>query len=270
MSTSELLPASEQADAALYRTGSDTLDVWLDSGLSWAAALNGEASDLVLEGSDQHRGWFQSSLLTAAALTGRAPFKTVLTHGFVLDESGRKMSKSEGNTLDPLDVVNQYSADVLRLWAVAGNYHQDLRVGDASLLQAQDSYLKFRRTLRFMLANLFDFDATSQPALLPEDQAALDQLAELRSQVQAAYESCDFNEALRLLQNYAAQNLSRDWFGTETTGLKARLYLCYEGAADSSDRRSGQSALYQACQTLTALLEPMLPHLAQEVRNHQR
>ena len=266
----ELLPASLQPLAPTLTKGFDTLDVWLDSGLSWMTVLNGQTADLYLEGSDQHRGWFQSSLLTSVALTGKVPFKTVLTHGFVLDGNGRKMSKSEGNVVSPLELLESTNADVLRLWALSGNYENDLRVSEAHLKSTTKDYLKFRQTLRFMLQNLFDFEPNHllpESDLLPEDKAALDQQRSLLASVDQAYQNYRYNEVLRLLKTNLA-NLS-NYFGTESTGLKPRLYQCYENSFNSLERRSGQSTLFYLLQEFLPTLEPVLPHLVQELRNHQ-
>lgn len=244
----------------------------MDSGLSWLAVMGENATaDLYLEGSDQHRGWFQSSLLTSVALTGRAPFKKALTHGFVLDGKGRKMSKSEGNVVDPLDLVEEYSADVFRLWVASRDYSKDVCLSTDSLEQAKSNYMKMRQAYRFMLSNLFDFDsdmALDYQDLLLEDQEALKTLNQLQQQMHQAFQDSNFAEAYKLLFNYLATDFSQDWLKTETTGLKGRLYLCYENNHDDYDRRSGQTALNLVLQGLLQLTEPFLPHLTNETKNH--
>lgn len=277
LSTEELLPENYRNNGRTYYKGSDTMDVWLDSGLSWYAALKTRGmkfpADTYLEGSDQHRGWFQSSLLTSVALTGMAPYKRVVTHGFVLDDTGRKMSKSEGNTLDPMEVVDTYSADVLRLWATSQDYTDDLRAGDRSLSEAFEFYKKLRNTFRFGLANLFDFQSENRlplSDLLPEDQLAALASAELLDSMTTNFRNFEYQTATKLLREYLSDT-SANWFGTETTGLKSRLYQVYEdmGATpDSYERRSGQTALAMMLHNLANAVEPALPHLAAEVKEY--
>ncbi len=229
LTVEELLP--DGYNAKDYHKGFDTLDVWLDSGLSWFAVLGEEVTaDLYLEGSDQHRGWFQSSLLTCVAVTGRAPFKQVLTHGFVLDGNGKKMSKSQGNVVDLMDVVNQHSADVFRLWVASQDYSKGVSLTNESLQQSKLNYLKLRQTYRFMLSNLFDFTPDlklNESDLLLEDKEALEVFSNFKSRMNECYENNNFNGVTKLLFNYLATDFSRNWLKTETTGLKRRLYLCY-------------------------------------------
>jgi isoleucyl-tRNA synthetase len=272
MSNEELLPQTYQTTANEYHRGFDTLDVWMDSGLSWLAVMGENVTaDLYLEGSDQHRGWFQSSLLTSVALTGHAPFKKVLTHGFVLDGDGRKMSKSEGNVVDPLDLVEQYSADVFRLWVASCDYSKDVYLSKNSLERSKNNYMKMRQTYRFMLSNLFDFSsemALESKDLLHEDQKALEAFNQFQQQMHNAYQSSNFAEAHKLLFNYLANDFSKDWLKTETTGLKGRLYLCYENNRNAYERRSGQTALNLVLRGLLELTEPFLPHLTSETKKH--
>jgi isoleucyl-tRNA synthetase len=169
---SKLLPPSYLKEADRWHKGSDTMDVWFDSGSSWSSVINGKdnvnyPADLYLEGSDQHRGWFQSSLLTSVAVKEKAPFKKVLTHGFALDENGRKMSKSLGNIVDPSIIINggtnqkldpAYGADVLRLWVSSVDYSVDVPIGSNILKQISDVYRKVRNTSRYLLGNIYDFD----------------------------------------------------------------------------------------------------------------
>ena len=270
MPVKDLLPNSYDANS--YHKGYDTLDVWLDSGFSWLAVLDeNTTADLYLEGSDQHRGWFQSSLLTSVALTGKAPFKKVLTHGFVMDGNGKKMSKSEGNVVDPMDLVNEYSADVFRLWVASRDYTKDVCLTKESLEQSKNNYLKLRQTYRFILSNLFDFNDENKlnyEDLLAEDKEALAKLYLLKEQMNLCYQDNNFAEATKLLFNYLANDFSQDWLKTETTGLKGRLYLCYLNQHDDHERRSGQSALNLVLKELLALVQPVVPHLCEETKKH--
>ena len=178
----------------------DILDVWFDSGSTHAFVLEGREdlawpASLYLEGSDQHRGWFQSSLLEACGTRGRAPFKAVLTHGFVMDEEGRKMSKSLGNAVAPQDVIKQLGAEILRLWSMSSDYSEDLRIGPQILKSNVDSYRKLRNTLRFMLGNLHHYEEALcvEPYAMPElERYMLHRLAELDGQVRKGYEDFDF------------------------------------------------------------------------------
>jgi isoleucyl-tRNA synthetase len=276
LTTEELLPPQYRNGSRYYK-GTDTMDVWLDSGLSWYAVSKNYGlqfpADAYLEGSDQHRGWFQSSLLTSVALTGKAPYKRVVTHGFVLDENGRKMSKSEGNTLDPLEVMDTYSADVLRLWALTQDHTKDLQAGERTMSESFEFYKKLRNTCRFGLSNLFDFAPENRlplSSLLPEDQEAVAASYDLREAMLSNFQDFQFHPATKLLREYLS-NTSAHWFGTEKTGLKARLYQFYEdmgGTPDSYERRSGQTALELVLKNLTDALEPALPHLATETKEY--
>lgn len=267
----ELLPPQYLNDGHTYRKGTDTMDVWLDSGLSWYAVLKQRnmsfPADVYLEGSDQHRGWFQSSFLTSVALTGMPPFKSVVTHGFVLDKNSEKMSKSKGNALNPTDVLNKYSADVLRLWVVSSDFRNDVAVSDENLEQAFEFYKKLRSTFRFALANLFDYQPTTDVELLDEDKQALDLVNSTLVTVKHHYEKFEFNKAMSAVKNLLS-TLSADWFGEETTKLKGRLYQAYEGQYDSPERRSGQHALNLFVLALLEMTSPVTPHLGYEVNLH--
>jgi isoleucyl-tRNA synthetase len=258
----ELLP--QEYESADYVKGNDTFDVWLDSGLSWFANFGEGQVDLCWEGSDQHRGWFQSSFLTGVGLQGRAPFKTCLSHGFVLDGEGNKMSKSKGNTLDPLEFANEFGADTLRLWVAAGDYNQDLRASQGSLDQAKGDYRKLRGLLRFCLANLFDFNFDVYQGHHPLVQ----EVAEYKSNVNKAYERYEFNKAYRLTMDFVA-HVSSAYLGSETEGMKGDLYLAYEGDHSNPLRREAQAALSYLLLTLLQTLEPMTPHLVSEVQAFQ-
>ena len=255
---------------AHFRKETDTMDVWFDSGSSHAAVLRTRPelewpADLYLEGSDQFRGWFNSSLTTAVAVFGRPPYKTVLGHGFVLDGEGRKMSKSLGNIVDPMDVMKTYGADILRLWVASVDYTADVRISDAILGQIAEVYRKVRNTFRFLLGNTGDFDPTRDrvpPERLWElDRFMLSRLHELIGRVWRAYEAYDFHEVYTLLHTYATVDLSAFYLDV----LKDRLYTSHP---EDEGRRSAQTVLYETLRALAILFHPILPHTAEEVWQH--
>ncbi len=244
-----------------FRRETDILDVWLDSGVSWLAVLDGErVADLYLEGSDQHRGWFQSSLVMSTALRGRAPFKAVLTHGFVLDEKGRAMHKSAGNVVSPQKIVEKWGADVLRLWVALADVHQDTRISDKLLEGPADSYRRVRNTLRFLLGNLSDFapkDAVAFESLPEMERYLLHRLAELQERALADYRDYRYRDAARRLVDFCAFDLSA--FYLDVT--KDRMYTFRE---DAPQRRAAQTVMAEALSRLCALLAPLLPFTADE------
>ncbi|MCS7030809.1 MAG: isoleucine--tRNA ligase [Gloeomargarita sp. SKYG116] len=271
----ELLPPTYRQNGRTYRKGMDTMDVWFDSGSSWAAVLQArglaDQADLYLEGSDQHRGWFQSSLLTSVAVRGKAPYKQVLTHGFVLDEQGRKMSKSLGNVVDPLVVINggknpqkepAYGADVLRLWVASVNYADDVPLGNTILNQMADVYRKIRNTARFLLGNLYDFDPQEHAipyANLPQlDRYLLHRLSAVVQTVTQAFQDYEFYHFFQTVQNFCVVDLSSFYLDI----AKDRLYI---SAANSYRRRSCQTVLAIAVETLAKLIAPVLSHLAEDI-----
>jgi len=274
LSVGELLP--EQYRGRAYRKGTDTMDVWFDSGSSWAAVLQQRddlryPADLYLEGSDQHRGWFQSSLLTSVAVNGYAPYKTVLTHGFTLDEQGRKQSKSLGNVVDPMTVIeggkNQkeeppYGADILRLWVSSVDYTNDVPIGKTILKQMADVYRKIRNTARFLLGNLHDFDPAKDAVpyeQLPElDRYMLHRITEVFKDVQDAFESFQFFRFFQAVQNFCAVDLSNFYLDI----AKDRLYI---SAVDSLRRRSCQTVLAIAVENLARAIAPVLCHMAEDI-----
>lgn len=275
MTVEQLLPANYRDKAAEYEKGTDTMDVWFDSGSSWAAVLRkrdslGFPADLYLEGTDQHRGWFQSSLLTSIATTGKAPYSSVLTHGFVLDEKGLKMSKSVGNVVDPRSVIeggkNQkeapaYGADVLRLWVSSVDYTGDVMIGPQILRQIFEIYRKLRGTLRYLLANLHDWkaDYTVQYDELPRiDRHALFQLENIVKNIQGNYESYQFFKIFQILQRFVIVDLSSFYFDV----AKDRLYV---GGSTSYTRRSCQTVLAAHLLSIVRVIAPILPHLAEDV-----
>ncbi len=243
----------------------DIFDVWFESGSSWHAVMRrrglGFPTDLYLEGSDQHRGWFQLSLLPALGVTGQAPFKNLLTHGFIVDKDGRKMSKSLGNALEVEDLLKDFGADVCRWWVSSLAFENDIKADLGFFEIAGESYRKVRNTLRFLLSNLQDFDpaAAGPEALAPTslDAWALDQADELRKQVTSAYRNFQFRQAHLLLFDFCNETLSAVYLNA----VKDRLYC---DRADSPRRRATQSVLARIAESLITLLAPILPHTADE------
>ncbi|GAB4230859.1 MAG: isoleucine--tRNA ligase [Elainellaceae cyanobacterium] len=276
LSVTDLLPEQYRDNGRSYRKGTDTMDVWFDSGSSWAAVAKQREGlvypvNIYLEGSDQHRGWFQSSLLTSVAVNGHAPYKAVLTHGFTLDEQGRKMSKSLGNTVDPAIVIeggkNQkeeppYGADVLRLWVSSVDYSSDMAIGKNILKQIADVYRKVRNTARFLLGNLHDFDPKQHTVPyeeLPElDRYMLHRMTEVFAEVTDAFESYQFFRFFQTVQNFCVVDLSNFYLDI----AKDRLYI---SAEDSPRRRSCQTVLAVAVENLARAIAPVLSHLAEDI-----
>lgn len=244
----------------------DILDVWFDSGVSHKAIL-GKSDDLpwpsevYLEGSDQHRGWFHTSLLTSIILEGKAPYKTVITHGFTLDAQGKKMAKSEGNVIAPSEIIKKYGAEILRLWVSMVDYRDDVRLSYDMLNQNAESYMKIRNTIRFLLGNLYDFDPDKDFVKyedMPElDRFVLNLFNRLIPKVTKAYEDYSFHIIHRELLHFCTVTLSAFYLDI----LKDRLY-CSE--AKSKERRSAQSALYTILVGMLKLLAPILPFTAEE------
>ncbi|WP_348232478.1 isoleucine--tRNA ligase [Trichocoleus sp. DQ-U1] len=275
-SVEELLPESYRHNGRSYRKGTDTMDVWFDSGSSWAAVAKQRPeleypADIYLEGSDQHRGWFQSSLLTSVATNDIAPYKTVLTHGFTLDEQGRKMSKSLGNVIDPSIVINggknqkeepPYGADVLRLWVSSVDYSSDVPISKNILKQMGDVRNKIRNTARFLLGNLHDFDPTKDAVpyeQLPElDRYMLHRMTEVFGEVTQAFESFQFFRFFQTVQNFCVVDLSNFYLDI----AKDRLYI---SAPDSFRRRSCQTVLAIALENLARAIAPVLCHTAEDI-----
>ena len=269
----ELLPSEHKSKASSLRRGTDTMDVWFDSGSSWNGVLNERGMnapcDLYLEGSDQHRGWFQSSLLTSVAATGRAPYKTLLTHGFVLDENGYKMSKSKGNVVDPNFVIeggkNQktepgYGADTLRLWVASTDYNSDVSIGSNVIKQTSENYRKIRGTLRFLMGVENDFKSKEHAIAFDQlpgfDQYCLYRLEETMKKIEIAYDN----------YNFAAVNSEINAFTTFLSNVyldvsKDRLYL---GHPSDAKRRAAQTVVHELITNLLAALAPILPHTAEE------
>ncbi|NEU80653.1 isoleucine--tRNA ligase [Nostoc sp. UIC 10630] len=276
LSVEELLPESYRNNGKSYRRGTDTMDVWFDSGSSWAAVVQQRPelrypADIYLEGSDQHRGWFQSSLLTSVAVNDIAPYKTVLTHGFALDEQGRKMSKSEGNVVDPNTIIeggkNQkvepaYGADVLRLWVSSVDYSGDVRIGKNIIKQMNDVRGKIRNTARFLLGSLDDFDPEKDTVPfeeLPElDRYMLHRITEVFEEVTEAFDSFQFFRFFQTVQNFCVVDLSNFYLDV----AKDRLYI---SAKDAFRRRSCQTVLKIALDNLARAIAPVLCHTAEDI-----
>ncbi|AIE59580.1 isoleucine--tRNA ligase [Bacillus methanolicus] len=248
----------------------DIMDVWFDSGSSHQAVLEEREdlqrpADLYLEGSDQYRGWFNSSLSTAVAITGKAPYKGVLSHGFALDGEGRKMSKSLGNVVVPAKVMDQFGADILRLWVASVDYQSDVRVSDAILKQVAEVYRKIRNTFRFLLGNLADFnpekDAVPYENLREVDQFMLVKLNKLIKYVHDSYENYEFSGIYHAVNNFCTLDLSAFY-------LDFAKDILYIEAADNKERRSIQTVLYESLLALTKLVAPILSHTADEVWSH--
>ncbi|MFC1596284.1 isoleucine--tRNA ligase [Candidatus Margulisiibacteriota bacterium] len=235
----------------------DIMDVWLESGASWATLLGKKQADLYLEGSDQHRGWFQSSLLLSVALNDQAPYKAVLTHGFTVDDKGRKMSKSMGNVVDPLKVIKQYGADILRLWVVSSQFKDDMSISDKLLRQVADVYGKIRNTWRFLISNIYDYQ-NQQDQLTELDRWILMRLQHLVASVEKAYEEYDYHKIYHAVHNYCANDLSSFYLDM----VKDRLYC---DAKDSLSRRSTQTALNIVLNTLLKIMTPILSFTTEEV-----
>ena len=265
----ELIPgiACPTCKGSELQKETDILDVWFDSGVSYEAVLRARPAlrwpaDLYLEGSDQHRGWFQVALIPSVALHDRAPYTHVLTHGFVMDGIGRKMSKSLGNVVAPQDVMQKYGADILRLWVASCDYREDVRISEEILGQVAESYRKIRNTFRYLLANLYDFDP-KQDQVRPSDYTELDRWALTRTQevfetVTQAYEAHQFHEVARAVYQYCVLDLSAFYLDA----LKDRLYT---EAPASRQRRCAQSVLYAILEHLVKVLAPILVVTAEEV-----
>lgn len=253
-----------------FTRGRDILDVWFDSGVCHTAVQARRKdmrvpADIYLEGSDQHRGWFQTSLVSSMAADGVAPFKALITHGFVNDAQGYKMSKSVGNTVDPEEIVKESGAEILRLWASHEDYGQDLTISKAMITQITDTYRRFRNTIRFLLGNLNDFDpATDQveySKLTPLDQWALHQLGALTEKCTAGYDAFEFYKVYHALNSFFALELSATYLDI----LKDRLYT---GRVDGVKRRGAQTVLYQTVRSLCGLMAPIASFLAEETYSY--
>jgi isoleucyl-tRNA synthetase len=245
----------------------DILDVWFDSGVSHAAVLEIRPdqrwpADMYLEGSDQHRGWFHSSLLTAVGTRGRAPYRSVLTHGFVVDGEGKKMSKSLGNVVAPQEVIERYGAEILRLWVAAEDYRDDIRISEEILSRLAEGYRRIRNTCRYLLGNLYDFDPVTDSLQAEElheiDRFILHRLQRLTDRLCRAYAGYEFHLLYHALHNFCAVDLSAFYLDV----LKDRLYT---SAPRSRARRAAQTAMYEILNVLVRLMAPVLSFTSEEV-----
>jgi len=240
-------------------------DIWFESGCSWHSVAEKAGwpvpVDLYLEGSDQHRGWFQLSLLPALGAIGKEPFKSVLTHGFTVDEKGMKQSKSLGNYVNAQEEVAKYGADILRLWVASVNYQEDMRCNDELIGRTQDAYRKIRNTLRYLLGNVDDFDPNKEGIAYDEmfeiDKWAMQQLQKLIANVTEAYENFVFHRVFSLVYNFCTVEMSSIYMDV----LKDRMYC---DGADSLSRRSGQTAMFRILDCLVRMLAPVLVHTSEE------
>lgn len=280
MDEKDLLPAIYRDQADKWKKGTDTMDVWFDSGSSWAGVAQARKelaypADLYLEGSDQHRGWFQSSLLTSVAVNNKAPYKTVLTHGFVLDEKGFKMSKSLGNVVNPMDVIEggnnkklepAYGADVLRLWVASVDYSGDVSIGPNIIKQTFESYRKLRNTARFLLGNLADFAPEGQSrsnAIAYDDLPSLDKwmlgrLSAVLKEVTTAMDEYQFQRAVQELLRFASADLSNFYLDV----AKDRIYV---SAISDARRRSCQTVIHACLEGFAKAVSPILPHMGEDI-----
>lgn len=276
----ELLPEKYRNEAHKWNKGTDTMDVWFDSGSSWAGVAETRKeldypADMYLEGSDQHRGWFQSSLLTSVANNNKAPYKTVLTHGFVLDEKGFKMSKSLGNVVDPMQLIEggnnkklqpAYGADVLRLWVANSDYSSDISIGDNIIKQTFESYRKLRNTARYLIGNLADFIPVGKPGStavayndLPSmDKWMLGRLSAVLKVVDEAFDKYQFQRAIQEIMRFTSADLSNFYLDV----AKDRLYI---SGVDDIRRRSCQTVIHACLEGLAKAVAPMLPHMAEDI-----
>ena len=255
-----------------FRKETDILDVWFDSGVSYAAVMEkrdylDSPSDLYLEGSDQHRGWFHSSLLCSAGTRGEAPYKGVLTHGFVVDGSGRAMHKSAGNVISPEELIKEYGAEILRLWVAGEDYRDNIRLSKEILKRLTEAYRRIRNTCRYLLGNLNDFDpevdAIPYEQLDELDRWALNRLQELSERILKAYENFEFHLVYHNLHNYCVLDLSSFYLDI----LKDRLYI---SPSKSVARRSAQTAMNVILETLVRLMAPILSFTADEIWQHMK
>ena len=265
----ELLPAGYKCSCGgkTFTKETDILDVWFDSGVSHAAVLENDPNmhwpaDLYLEGSDQHRGWFHSSLLEAVGTRSAAPYKTVLTHGYVVDGKGKKMAKSKGNVIAPQKIIDQYGAEVLRLWVASENYREDIRISDEILKRLTEAYRKIRNTFRFLLGNLSDFDPKSDAVPMDEleeiDRYILYRFRTVSEKILKAFDDFEFHVFYHSFYSFCIVDLSAFYLDI----VKDRLYTYPK---NSKERRSGQTAMYELLKGMAQLMAPVLSFTSEEV-----
>ncbi|UCG70868.1 MAG: class I tRNA ligase family protein, partial [Thermoplasmata archaeon] len=261
-----------ECGAESFRKETDILDVWFDSGVSFAAVMENREylenlSDLYLEGSDQHRGWFHSSLLCSVGTRDEAPYRSVLTHGFVVDGSGKAMHKSAGNVISPEDLIKNYGAEILRLWVAGEDYRDNIRLSKEILQRLTEAYRRIRNTCRYLLGNLNDFDPESDPIPYQQmeelDRWALNRLQELNEQVLKAYEGFQFHLVYHSLHNFCVLDLSSFYLDI----IKDRLYT---SPKKSVIRRSAQTAMNEILEVLVRLMSPLLSFTADEIWQHMK
>ena len=269
MDASEILPKGTKCSCghSEFTKETDIMDVWFDSGSSHAAVLEtseglSSPADLYLEGNDQHRGWFQSSLLTSVATKGKAPYKKVLTHGYVIDEEKRKMSKSLGNGIDPADVIKEYGADILRLWVASSDYTTDIKISKDLLKQLSEVYRKIRNTAKYILGNINDFnpdaDCVAYEDMCELDKWALYKMTNLIKKVNEAYTTYEFHTMFHAIHNFCVVDMSNFYLDI----IKDRLYT---SKADSKERRAAQTVMYEILQALVRMLTPVLAFTTEEI-----
>ena len=260
-------PVCKKCSSHNFRKETDIMDVWFDSGTSHLSVCKQRPelkypADLYLEGADQYRGWFQSSLLTAVAISGMAPYKNVVTHGWVVDGEGRKQSKSLGNGIEPQTVIDKYGADILRLWVSSADYHADMRISNEILKQLSESYRKIRNTARYILGNLYDFnpdkDMVRLNDILPFDKWAISKLNKVIAKVRKAYEEFEFYQVYHSIYNFCVVDMSNFYLDV----LKDRLYV---EKSDSLSRRAAQTTIYLILDSLVRLLCPILAFTTEEI-----
>ena len=268
MDASEILPPDVRCECGgdSFDKETDTMDVWFDSGSSWAAVIAEREKqpipvDVYLEGNDQYRGWFQSSMLTAIATRGIAPYKTVITHGMIVDEERQKMSKSAGNGISPQDLIKEYGADLLRLWVSSADYRQDMRISKEMFKHLSQNYLKIRNTARYILGNLKGFDPAQPVAYdqLPQlDKWALMKLNDLVTRVRGGYDAYEFHTVMHAIHNFCVVDMSNFYLDV----IKDRLYC---DGADSLSRRAAQTTIYTILDALVRMIAPILCFTADEI-----
>ncbi len=270
LSEKELMPDGakcSECGCTEFKKETDIMDVWFDSGSTHESVLAERGlpeADLYLEGSDQYRGWFQSSLLTSIATKGKAPYKEVITHGYTVDEQGRKMSKSIGNGIEPQEVINKYGADIIRLWVLASDYTSDISVSENIMKQVSEVYRKIRNTARYILGNISDFDVNKPVEykdLQEIDKWALVKLNKLIDDCTKAYDKYEFNGAYRALNQFCVVDMSAFYLDI----IKDRLYT---SKPDSIERRAAQTTMYEILSSLVRIMAPMTAFTAEEIWKH--
>jgi len=268
LSVEELLPENKKDLAPKLEKVEDILDVWFDSGSTWFAVLKSDRYDageypasMYLEGSDQHRGWFQSSLLVSTSIEEKAPYQSILTHGFTVDENGEKMSKSKGNVVAPNEIAKKYGTEILRLWVASSDYSSDIKLGDNILKQVAEQYRKIRNTIRFLLANINDLEKIklTNPSMI--DKWILARAKEVFDEVVYLFNKYDFSKAMQILNNFIVTELSAIYLDV----CKDRLYC---EAKDSSKRRNSQSTMAVILKELLTILAPILTYTMDEAVEH--